>query len=223
MTARVSRETPPVPPEAGGLFGSALPQMEAFAALLSGPAVNRGLLGPQEGARVWRRHLLNVGVVAAALPAGATVGDVGSGAGLPGVVWALLRPDAQVTLIEPLLRRSTFLQEVISALSLSNVELVRGRAQDLHGVRRFGVVAARAVAPLERLVGWCLPLVEPHGELIAFKGAGAPAELAAARPVLRSLGATTGVISTYGEGIVSPLTTVVRVRATGIRDGRRCR
>lgn len=215
MTPLVSRETESIPPAARALFAAVLPQAAAFAALLRGPGTERGLLGPREAGRLWSRHLLNCGVVAAHLPDRATVADVGSGAGLPGVVWALLRPDARLTLIEPLLRRSAFLHEVVESLGLPNVEVLRARAEDLHGVRTFGVVAARGVAPLERLLPWCLPLVEPGGELIALKGASAAAEIAAARSSLHSMGATTAVINTYGEGMVSPPTTAVQVRAGG--------
>lgn len=221
MTTRVSRETEAIPAAARTLFAAALPQATALAALLSGPGAQRGLVGPREDERLWSRHLLNCGVVAAHLPPRSTVADVGSGAGLPGVVWALLRPDVKLTLIEPSLRRSAFLHEVVQALSLPNVEVVRARAEGLHGTRSFDVVTARGVAPLPRLLPWCLPLLAPGGELIALKGASAAAELAAVRPSLSEMGATIAVIKTYGEGMVRTPTTAVHVRVAGERTGRR--
>lgn len=225
MTAPVSRETgvPEPPFTARSLFGDALPQAIALAGLLCGPAVDRGLLGPREAGRIWSRHLLNCGVIAPVLSERATVADVGSGAGLPGLVWALQRPDLRLTLIEPNLRRSDFLLEAVQALNLRNVEVVRARAEELSDAGTFDVVAARAVAPLGRLARWCLPLVAPGGELIALKGASAAAELAAARPTLARLGATTAAVCTYGEGIVSPPTTAVRVRVAGPGERRRGR
>lgn len=225
MSAPVSRETevPEPPSSARSLFGDALPQAIGLARLLCGPAVDRGLLGPREAGRIWSRHLLNCGVIAPVLSEQATVADVGSGAGLPGLVWALQRPDVRFTLIEPNLRRFDFLHEAVQALDLRNVELVRARAEDLPDSCIFGVVAARAVAPLERLARWCLPLVAPGGELIALKGASAAAELAAARPTLARLGATTAAVCTYGEGIVCPPTTAVRVHVTSVGERRRSR
>lgn len=225
MTAPVSRETrvPEPPLAARGLFGEALPRAIAFAELLCGPAVERGLLGPREAPRIWSRHLLNCGVVAGLPPAGATVADVGSGAGLPGILWAVQRPDLQLTLLEPSLRRSNFLREAVQALALGNVDVLRTRAEQLPSSCTYRVVAARAVAPLERLAQWCLPLLQPGGELIALKGATAASELRAARPALNRLGATSGSVSTYGEGIVSPPTTVVRVRVVAPGERRRSR
>src|SRR5690606_18259323 len=116
------------------------------------------------------RHLLNSGVLTAELAEGISLCDVGTGAGLPGMVVAIARPDLKVTLVEPLLRRTTFLDEVVEALGLENVEVIRGRADLLHGERTFDVVTSRAVAPLDRLLEWSMPLVAPHGELVALKG-----------------------------------------------------
>ncbi len=211
-TARIRGSAPRNPPESAvELFGDAVPQAAEYAQLLRTVGVERGLLGPREADRVWARHILNCGVVAEAVPAGATVADVGSGAGLPGIVWALMRPDLELTLVEPLLRRSDFLREAAASLSLRNVEVVRARADDLWGTRTFTVVAARAVAPLERLARWCLPLVRPGGHLLALKGESASAELATTRPSLRAMSATSAVIRTYGKGIVSPPATVIDV------------
>ena len=143
----------------------------------------RGLIGPREAPRLWDRHLLNCAVLGEVVPRGVAVADVGSGAGLPGLVLAIARPDLRVTLVEPLLRRTRFLDEVVDLLGLqAQVEVLRGRAEELADGRTFDVVTARAVAPLERLARWCLPLVAPGGELVAMKGASAPAEVVEAGP-----------------------------------------
>ncbi|HEU4674727.1 MAG TPA: 16S rRNA (guanine(527)-N(7))-methyltransferase RsmG [Motilibacteraceae bacterium] len=171
-------------------FGARLALAERYARWLAEGGTERGLLGPRERPRLWSRHLLNCAVLTDLIPSGARVADVGSGAGLPGMVVALRRPDLQVTLVEPLLRRSRFLSEVVADLGLhESVEVVRARAEDLHGARTFDVVTARAVAPLERLAAWCLPLLVPHGELLALKGGTAAEERAAAEPLLEQWGA----------------------------------
>jgi 16S rRNA (guanine527-N7)-methyltransferase len=156
---------------------------------------------------------LNCAVTQGALPHGAAVADVGSGAGLPGVVLAIVRPDLKVALVEPLLRRSTFLGEVIAELGLPNARVVRSRAEDLHGELVVDVVTARAVAPLDRLARWTLPLLRPGGTLVALKGGSVRQELADAADALRALGAATWHISEYGAGVVDPPTLVAVVEA----------
>ncbi len=146
---------------------------------------------------MWDRHLLNCGVVVVRVPEGATVADVGSGAGLPGIVWAIARPDLDITLIEPLLRRTVFLEEAVEALGLSRVTVRRSRAEDVEAT--FDVVTARAVAPLEKLGGWCLPLVKPGGLFLAFKGRTAQEEVASSTAALHKMGATDIVVSSYGD------------------------
>jgi len=170
------------------VFGDRLPLAEAYADLLADAAVVRGLIGPREVPRLWERHLLNSAAIAAVIPSGAAVLDVGSGAGLPGIPLALARPDLQVTLAEPLLRRASFLDEVCRALHLSRVQVVRARAEQLPR-RRADVVTARAVAPLPRLLSWTLPLLRPAGLLVAIKGRTASQEMAAAGEELQRLGA----------------------------------
>jgi len=185
----VSRETPATPEEAERVFGSArLPLAERYAGWLADAGVVRGLIGPREVPRLWERHLLNSAVLAEHVPADATVCDVGTGAGLPGVVLSIARPDVRVTLLEPLLRRTTFLEEVVADLGLDNAEVVRGRAEELHGRRTFDVVTARAVAPLPRLLGWTMPLVAPTGRLLAMKGSSAAQEVADADALFDELG-----------------------------------
>lgn len=200
----VSRETSQL------VFGDQLPVMDAYADILATQGVERGLIGPREVDRLWSRHLINCGVVVSRLPHGASVADVGSGAGLPGLVWAIARPDLQVTLIEPLLRRTTFLHDAIASLGLSNVRIVRARAENVD--EQFDVVTARAVAALKTLAKWCLPLVRSGGVLLAMKGQTASDEVASAMSSLKRLGASDIVITKYGEelGLETP-TTVVEV------------
>ncbi|KAA1426856.1 16S rRNA (guanine(527)-N(7))-methyltransferase RsmG [Nocardioides antri] len=162
--------------------------VERYGQLLATDGVVRGLIGPREVPRLWDRHVVNCALLATALPREATVADIGSGAGLPGLVIALARPDVRVTLVEPLLRRTTFLEEVVVSLGLGNVVVRRDRAEALHGNQTFDVVTARAVAPLERLLRWCMPLVAPAGALLAMKGESAEEEVATASAVLRTLG-----------------------------------
>jgi 16S rRNA (guanine527-N7)-methyltransferase len=202
---------PPAPPVAATVFGSQLATATAYAGLLAGDGVVRGLLGPREVPRLWERHLLNCAVIAELLAPGAMVTDVGSGAGLPGIPLALARPDLRIELLEPLLRRVVFLREAVSTLGLDHVQVVRGRAEDVRSADGVDFVTARAVAPLSRLAGWCLPLLRPGGSLIALKGSQASAELGAAAADLRRLGAVAWEVVTCGLGLVDPPTTVVRV------------
>ena len=206
-----------IPPAAAQVFGPSLDRAVAYAELLATAGTERGLIGPREGPRLWDRHLLNSAVVGELIPAGARVVDVGSGAGLPGVPLALARPDLDVVLLEPLARRVAFLSEAVA--DLVNVTVVRGRAEEGHTRRALGpadVVTARAVAPLDRLAGWCLPLARPGGTLLALKGSSAESELAGS--------GLAGEVVRCGVGVVDPPATVVvvsrgTVRATA-RGGR---
>ena len=188
-----------------------------YAELLATAGVERGLIGPREVPRLWDRHLLNCAVAVPLVPESAHVIDVGSGAGLPGIVWAIVRSDITVTCLEPLQRRATFLEEAVTELGLTGrVQVVRARAEDIVRGRgpvtslRARVVTARAVAPLERLAGWTVPLVQPGGELLALKGRSAAEEIEASRSVLERLGIVEVAIVECGEGLVDPATTVVR-------------
>jgi 16S rRNA (guanine527-N7)-methyltransferase len=208
----VSRETPSVPPEARRVFASErLPLAERYAELLATEGVLRGLIGPREAPRLWERHLLNSAVLAEAIPESSSVCDIGTGAGLPGLVVAIARPDVRMTLVEPLLRRTTFLEEVVAELGLDQVSVVRGRADDLHGRSTFDVVTSRAVAPLERLLGWSMPLVAPEGALVAMKGRSAWDEIETARSFLTTWRCDEPEVLELGADVVSPPTTVVRV------------
>lgn len=166
------------------MFRDALPTAVGYAELLATDGIVRGLIGPREVPRLWDRHLLNCAVVTDAIPEGSSVADIGSGAGLPGLVMAIRRPDLRVTLIEPLLRRTTFLDEAIAVLELANVIVRRGRAEEVHGTATFDVVTSRAVAPMDRLSRWSLPLVRSGGSFLAMKGSSAEDEVAAATNVI---------------------------------------
>ena len=188
-----------------------LPLIEAFGELLASDGVVRGLIGPREVPRLWDRHLMNCAVLGRTLPAGASVCDIGSGAGLPGLVLAIARPDLQITLVEPLLRRTTFLAEVVEALGLEQVRVHRGRADSLHGTERFDVVTSRAVAPLGRLLDWSMPLVAPTGSLIALKGSSVQDEILAASSKLASWGTDEPEVLALGGDVLEETTCAVRV------------
>lgn len=207
----VSRETPPTPAAAAGVFADRLALAEQYATLLTGPGTERGLIGPREVPRLWDRHLLNCAVLTDLVPHAATVCDVGSGAGLPGLVMAIRRPDLRLTLVEPLLRRTTFLEEATDQLGLTHVEVVRGRADALHGTRAFDVVTSRAVAGLAVLLEWSLPLVDRGGVVLAMKGLSAADEVRDAADALQRLGARAPEIRTIELDGLSVPTTVVRV------------
>jgi 16S rRNA (guanine527-N7)-methyltransferase len=216
---------PPSPPEAAReLFGPSLPRAEVYAGLLVTAGVERGLIGPGEAVRVWARHLINSGVVADLLPApqgrardGGQVVDLGSGAGLPGIVLAILRPDLHFTLVEPMARRTVFLAECAEELELGNVEICRARAEELAGEMRAEVVTSRAVARLDRLAGLSSGLSRPGGLVLAIKGDSAAAELEQARSALSRLGATDAEVVVAGRelmrrGLIERGATVVRFR-----------
>ncbi|MBB6437302.1 16S rRNA (guanine527-N7)-methyltransferase [Streptomyces candidus] len=205
-------ELPQAPEVAKTVFGEFLPQAVRYAELLADAGVERGLIGPREVPRLWERHLLNCAVLSEVVPENITVCDVGSGAGLPGIPLALARPDLKITLLEPLLRRTNFLQEVVELLGLDHVTVVRGRAEEVMGkVEPVHVVTARAVAPLDRLAGWGVPLLRSYGEMLALKGDTAEEELKGARAALSKLGVVKTEVLQVGEGVVEPLSTVVRV------------
>jgi 16S rRNA (guanine527-N7)-methyltransferase len=193
---------------------------ERFAAILTDTGVSHGLIGPREVSRLWERHVLNCAVIHPAIAAGQMVIDVGSGAGLPGLALAIARPDLDVHLVEPMLRRTNWLSRAVDELELTNITVHRGRAEQFWGVLRAPVVTARAVARLSELAGWCLPLLLPGGSMLALKGSHAAEELQADRALLHRLGAVEEGIETFGHGIVDPETTVLRV-VVGDRAGRR--
>lgn len=195
----------------------AYPALATYVEVLASDGVEHGLIGPREVPRLWSRHILNCAVVAdpdlGLVPASVRVADVGSGAGLPGLVWAITRPDLEIVLIEPLLRRSGFLSAATERLGLTErVTVLRGRAEDLvrqSTWRPVDVVTARAVAGLDKLLTWTIPLLTPGGQLVALKGSTANQEVSDAQTLARSLGVADLHVTTCGEGVVDPATTVV--------------
>jgi 16S rRNA (guanine527-N7)-methyltransferase len=197
------------------VFGDRLALTQQYAELLTGDAVRRGLIGPREGPRIWDRHLVNCAVVANAFPVGARVVDVGSGAGLPGLVLACVRADLRIDLVDSLLRRTQFLVEAVELLGLGDqVRVVTGRAEDRSVRDLVGAadwVTARAVAPLDRLAGWCLPLLVPGGVLVALKGASAEDEAERTTQAVRRAGARSVTVVEYGGALLLEPTRAIHV------------
>ncbi|GHF21477.1 16S rRNA (guanine(527)-N(7))-methyltransferase RsmG [Pseudolysinimonas yzui] len=199
------------PPYAAGLFGDHIEAARAFTADLAQYGEELGLIGPLEAERLWSRHVVNCVLVAPLLRPG-RVGDVGSGAGLPGLVLAIARPDVELVLIEPMERRTDWLTAESNRLGLTNVTVVRGRAEDIHPDPLLDQVTARAVSALSKLVPLCAPLVKPGGELLFMKGARVEDELAAAEKALRKARIQNPEVLVLGEGIVPEVTRVFRAR-----------
>ncbi len=207
-------EVSAAPRAADVLFRTGLAGARRYAEILAGAGVERGLIGPREVDRLWERHLLNSAAVAELLPAGARVADIGSGAGLPGIPLALARPDLRVTLIEPLLRRSDFLHEVIDELEI-DVTVVRGRAEERavrEQVGEMDAVVSRAVASLDKIAKWSMPLLRPGGEMLAIKGERAEDEAREHRRVMTSLGASDVRVIKCCADFLDPPATVVAAR-----------
>jgi 16S rRNA (guanine527-N7)-methyltransferase len=216
-------DPPGPPPAAEAIFGGRLALARRYVDLLASDGVERGLIGPREVARLWDRHVLNCVAVEELIDPGVRVVDVGSGAGLPGIPLALARPDLKVTLMEPMLRRTTFLSEVIEELALP-AKVLRGRAEE-RGVRdevgEVDVAVSRAVASLDKLAGWCLPLLREGGILLAIKGDRADEEVEQYRRVVASLGAQAVRVVRCGGDYLAPPTTVVVAERTSAVPGAR--
>lgn len=180
-----------------------------FASILADTGVSHGLIGPREVPILWERHILNCAVIESAFPEGARLIDVGSGAGLPGIALAIARADVHVQLVEPMQRRTDWLQSTVDELALDNVTVHRGRAEEFHGELMAPFVTARAVARLDKLARWCFPLVEDQGRLVAMKGRSAEEELAATMKALRKLGLSGAEVTRHGQGILDEPTLTV--------------
>ncbi|MDU0294576.1 16S rRNA (guanine(527)-N(7))-methyltransferase RsmG [Saccharothrix longispora] len=210
------------------VFGEHYDKAVAFTALLTEHGVERGLIGPREVDRLWERHVLNSAVVAELLPRGSRVVDVGSGAGLPGLPLAIARPDLDLTLLEPMARRVAWLTECVDALGL-DVTVLRGRAEEkpvIDALSDSDVVTARAVAPLDRLARWCLPLLRPGGLLVALKGESAAEEVERDAEAVRRAGGVRPRVTSCGGDVLELPTTVVLVERdeqASRRDGARRR
>lgn len=200
---------PAAPSGAAAVFSGRLELAEQFAGILADTGVSHGLIGPREVPRLWDRHLLNCAVIEDAFPPRSRVIDVGSGAGLPGLVLAIVRPNLEVHLVEPMERRTAWLGEAVRALGLDGVTVHRARAEEVAGWLSAPFVTARAVARLDKLARWCLPLLVPGGTLVAMKGERAEEELAQARPSLRRLGVVSSRVSLHGVDVLeAPVRTV---------------
>lgn len=191
------------------LFGVQYPLISRYVDILASTGVEWGLIGPREVDRLWERHILNSVALADLIPQGSRVVDVGSGAGLPGIPLAILRPDLEMTLLEPLLRRFSFLTHTVEGLGITHaVRVVRARAEQHRS--SYDVVLARAVAPLDRLIAWCDPLRSPAGAILALKGRSAEDEVRGAGSLLSQRGLAASVLSVRASATSDP-TTVVRI------------
>lgn len=207
---------PPTPDAAREFLGARVDFMERYVAHLCDTGVTHGLVGPREVPRMWERHVLNCAVVHPGIADESAVADIGAGAGLPGLVLAIARPDLRLTLVEPLLRRTVWLERVIDDLELDNVEVVRARADELWGKRSFDVVTSRAVARIGELARWSLPLVQRGGEMFVLKGSSAALERDEDASILRKLKVVEADVETWGAGIVDPETVTLRLSVEGV-------
>lgn len=194
------------------IAGDRIEVLRAFADDLSARGEELGLIGPLELPRIWTRHLLNSAVLAPLIQSGCRVADIGTGGGMPGLVLAIVRPDARFLLIEPMERRCTWLNEQIDRLGLENVEVRRGRAEEFHDAFEVDQVTARAVTALRKLVPITAPLLRDGGEMLFLKGAAVEDEIAAAQKVLRKHRVVDVAVEVLGEGQLAETTRVFRAK-----------
>lgn len=210
VSRETSGEVEPEPSSAAVVFGDRLDLARRFTAALAAHGEERGLIGPLEPPRLWNRHILNSAITASLFPAGGRVADVGSGAGLPGLVLAIARPDVQWILIEPMERRVAWLNEQQRDLGLDNVEVIRGRGEEWKQGPVLDAVTARAVSALRTLIPLTAPLLRSGGELILLKGANAENEIAAAEKAIRKYKLSDVRVEIVGEGVIAEPTRVLR-------------
>lgn len=210
MVSRETFEVEAQPAAAAEIFGTNLPMAEKYAQALVRDGETLGLLGPREYPRLWTRHILNSAVVAELVPAGANVADVGSGAGLPGIPMAIAQPAAKFTLIEPMERRSTWLKEQVDELGLTNVKVLRARAEEVGEV--FDIVTARAVKALPQLLQMCVPMTKNGGEIIALKGEKAAEEIEDSKRLVKKLKLASFEIVLTGAQFLAEPTRVVKTK-----------
>lgn len=203
-------EVEPEPAVAAEVFGANIEVARAYAGALVRDGEMLGLLGPREYPKLWTRHILNSAVVAELVPSGATVADVGSGAGLPGIPMAIAQPEAHFTLIEPMERRSNWLKEQVEELGLKNVSVLRARAEEVGQV--FDIVTARAVKALPQLLQMCVPMTKHGGEIIALKGSKAQEEIDDSQRLIKKLKIAGFEILFTGAKVLEEPTRVVRVK-----------
>jgi 16S rRNA (guanine527-N7)-methyltransferase len=211
------------PAAAAAVFGAGLALARRYVELLAGPGTVRGLIGPREAGRLWTRHVLNCAVAAEAIPAGARIVDIGSGAGLPGIPMALARPDLRIDLVETLLRRTTFLDEVVAGLGLADrVRVIRGRAEEVAArVGAADAVTARAVASLAKLAGWAAPLLRDGGLFVALKGSSAHEEIERDGDACAAAGIVDLSVRLVGGDLLAEPTTLIlgRYDSSRVRAG----
>ncbi|MGO1917102.1 MAG: 16S rRNA (guanine(527)-N(7))-methyltransferase RsmG [Brevibacterium aurantiacum] len=209
MTDLSALEIPPAGTEE--FFGAAYPAAQRYAQHLATTGIEWGLIGPREIDRLWTRHILNCAVVAEFIDDSDVVGDVGSGAGLPGIPIALLRPEAQVVLIEPMERRVEWLKMVVDDLGLDNVRIVRARVEELVDEEMFTVVTSRAVKAMTTLIEWTHEVMGPEGRILALKGASVEAELAKTKKLLKRYRLSQPEIHIVDGGILDVPSRVVEI------------
>ncbi|TQM55120.1 16S rRNA (guanine(527)-N(7))-methyltransferase RsmG [Humibacillus xanthopallidus] len=217
---------PPTPPAAEAVFGDRLGLAEEFVRVLADTGIGHGLIGPREAPRLWDRHVLNCAIAHVAIPRhgeGQEVIDVGSGAGLPGLALAIARPDLHLHLVEPLARRTGWLSGTVAELGLANVTVHTARAESLWDRISAPWVTARAVSTIVQLAEWTLPLLQPHGTLLALKGSRAREELAQGRTALTRLGAVDASVLELGTDLLEEPTTLLTVTIGDQLDRRRFR
>ncbi len=210
VSRETSGEVEPEPASAAVVFGDRLDLARRFAAALAAHGEERGLIGPLEPPRLWNRHILNSAIAAPLFPTGGRVADVGSGAGLPGLVLAIARPDVEWVLIEPMERRVAWLNEQQRELGLDNVEVIRGRGEEWKQGPVLDAVTARAVSALRTLIPLTAPLLRSGGELILLKGANAENEIAAAEKAIHKYKLSDVRVEIVGEGVIAEPTRVLR-------------
>lgn len=201
------------PVAAASIFGARIDLARRFTTALAEHGEERGLIGPLELPRLWTRHILNSAIAAPIFHG--TVADIGSGAGLPGIVLAIARPDVTWTLVEPMERRVNWLNEQVAELGLENVEVLRARAEDVRAVGNFDFVTARAVSALRTLIPFTAPLLRDGGELALLKGMNAPAEIDAAAKQIKKYRLSDVRVEVLGEGMLEETTRVVRATVRG--------
>lgn len=202
----------PEPVAALAIAGEQIEALRAFTTDLGNRGEPLGLIGPLEPPRIWTRHVLNSALLAPLITTGASVADIGTGGGLPGLVLAIVRPDAQFRLVEPMERRCAWLSEQVETLGLRNVEVLRGRAEEFHGEFSVDQITARAVTALKKLVPLTAPLMKPGGQMLFLKGASVEAEIDGAEKILRRFSVHDIKVKTLGEGLLKETTRVFTAR-----------
>ncbi len=200
------------PPYAAEIAGSRIEILRAFTQDLGVRGETLGLIGPLEAPRLWTRHILNSAVLAPLIASGAQVADIGTGGGMPGLVLAILRPDAHFRLVEPMERRCAWLNEQITTLGVTNAEVCRGRAEEFHGAWEVDQITARAVTALRKLIPLTAPLLRDGGEMLFLKGASVADEIDAAAKLLHRFRVHDVSVEELGVGQLEETTKVLRAR-----------